>query len=533
MSKGKGDLETEVYNSGPPHVEQPAWQKKLAMSEKKLKKLEGIVKLTRRISPAGEQLTFEQALSLARRNAEAYDKFLSSGAPINALEVRWGAQKELCRVIQNRADGVREVTFNRPLAEDTVLQLWRSGDRALDPVPLLFLDLERVPSQGISRTESYPNGQNITLCVRKEQDEEFKIKLSFAIDKEIFGTAKELAATEDERWETADKKSFHAMPVWKYDHNKANSNQVYAAPTNYWYYVRAAMMVLLVGFGAYFWGRYLATDKAKEDMLAQSKARAEAVQNSDAARDDSATAPADPETDDTTTAQTTGTETQQSVDPTPATHASIHRRGKPGYAEVPFSRRERPDTSNTSTPIAMLDTVAAPDPVETPDPVMSVNTVEQTYAPRKNGNTYWDRQCEARLASLKLVYVEELNDSSLDKESRIRVRAEFIKSLEGRGIKVLPEGKSATLADGIVRLRFKPDKIAGGAVFAEMHDNNDQYIWDDKAGCDTTINGSLKTVLGDASQRLGELMVAAIQHAQRNAVEQQVSQSSHTGGGGQ
>jgi hypothetical protein len=470
MSDGKGDLETEVDNSGPPHVERPTWQKKLAMSDENLKYLRNVLKLIRRISPAGENLTFEQALSLVRRNAEVYDRFLLSGAPITALEVRWGAHKELCRVIQNRADGVREVTFNRPLAEDTVLQLWRSGDMDFDEVPLLFLDLEEVPSQGFSRTELYLNGQKITLFVRKEENGEFSIKLSFAIDKEFLSDDEEFLEAEDERQETARNATSQGVSECSEDHTTTSSHPMYAAPpTNYSYHMRAAAMVLLVSLGAYFWGSYLATQKAKEDMLAENKSHAEAARKSEAARDNTAIASADHELHGATLVQTTGTETQQTVDPTPTTHATIRWRGELAFVEVP-------------------------------------------------------------------IYFEELNHASLDKESKIRVRAEFIKSLEGQGIKVCTEGKNVKLPDGIVRLRFELDKTADGTVFAEVRDKNCQYISSDKAGCDTTISGNLNTVFEDVSQRLGTLMVAAMQHVQlqRNGVEQQAaSPNGHTGEGGQ
>lgn len=499
-----GDVRSD--NSDPTHGRKSELRRKIGMTEEQIKEKVRIVKLMRRISPAGDALTFEQALRLAERNAEIYRRFLASKIPINALEVRVGPRK-IFGAKQNRVDGIQELTeYRRSLPEDTVLQILRPADKQFDEVPLLFQDLEGIPLGGVSTTKRYPNGQVVTLYVMKELNNEFNIKLSFAAAPETLPKPPQVFNAEDLKQQTSEPKP-KAKAAFLKSHRRSSDSKrswlgsIYVPVQAYTYGMRAMASVLVICaiFTAFCLGSHRSYGKAQrlaliesgQQMLITDVSESTWVGESELiSRVERNTLPPD--------AGMTKAAVQAPVAP-----SAIWRR-EMGHAIV------------SSEPELLIDSFETHTLAVTSETARRGETGEQGETATPKFITSWDKQCEAMLAKLRRVYVEDLTDPSVDNDARLRVRTEFVRVLTRQGIKVLEKGEKEQAADAIVHLRFEPDKTASGAVFAELRNSAGQYIWDDKAGCETTVNGNLDTILSNASRRLGILMVVAIQQAQRN-----------------
>lgn len=156
-----------------------------------------LLRLIRSTTSDGERLTYEQVLNQAKHNAEVYEQFLASKAPINALEVRVG-QTRVWHTVLSHPDGIKETTFERDLPHNAVLHVWRSADREFGEVPLLFHVMEETPMEGLSRTERYSNGRSMTLHVKPNENGEFSIKLSFAVEGRAISGVEHLTVVKNE-----------------------------------------------------------------------------------------------------------------------------------------------------------------------------------------------------------------------------------------------------------------------------------------------------------------------------------------------
>lgn len=168
-----------VTSSEPPEprAELEELLSKLDISEEKFNQWRQMSRVMRRLYPGAKDLTFDEISFLAQRQAESYEEFVSSNARIGRVELRVGEMKFWPPAL-NQPDGVTEYTFERRLPKDGLLQVWREADEEFDEVPLLFQDLAGVSHEGLVLTQRYGKDRSITLEVRKNQYDEYEIKLT-------------------------------------------------------------------------------------------------------------------------------------------------------------------------------------------------------------------------------------------------------------------------------------------------------------------------------------------------------------------
>lgn len=495
MDNEAGGLRPKSDNADPPGRERPSSRRELNMGEEQLKRWVRVVRLMRRISPAGDCLTFEQALNLSSVYDETYKRFLASRTPIGSLEVRVGAET-LLGMIQNHPNGVREIKFKRAFSDGTVLQIWRSADAHFDDVPLLFQELQEVTAEGVSRTQHYPNGQSLTVYVIRESDGEFSIKLSFAAREE---------ADVDRQADTGGPKTAAA--------GVAGAG---AAPK---YKARAAGAMLAVLLAVHlFWGSGLlparrAAGQRGEPYVVGGVSIEEA-------------SPAKP-------SERTAAPLENAADTAPAVEtggggAAVRQPGRPAVPTI-IRRGE----------MGRVTVVSASEPIAQPDSSPAAAATLGASAGRDESQalaaaaavvTEWDLHREIKLGGVKRVYVDEVSDARIDANSKSRIRTGVAHMLERQGIEVLKVRADGQPSVNVLTLRFEPDETYSGAIFAELRDGKGQYIWDNKTGCRTGFGGDWGATLDDASQRLGMIMVAAIQRAQSNSDAYQQSLSAQMGG---
>jgi hypothetical protein len=447
----------------------------------------------RRISPAGDRLTFEQALNLASAHDEIYKRFLASRVPIGSLEVRVGGET-LLGMIQNHPNGVREIKFKRAFRDGTVLQIWRSADAHFDDVPLLFQELEEVTSEGVSKTQHYPNGQSLTVYVVRESDGEFSIKLSFAAREEA----------DRDRWENTGEPKVAA---------------VVAAATGETpkYKARAAgAMLALFLASQLFWGGGLLLATRAIGQRGEPYVVSNIVPEQDLPVNLRALIPVAPEA---AADAAPAVETKEEGAAATSVPSTIIRRGEMGRVNVISAAEPLVQSDSSLATAATLVT-----PASAADGEPQVLTTPSTVV------TGWDLQREIKLSGVRQVYVAEISDAQLDANLKSRIRAGVAQTLEKQGIEVLKVRAEGQSVDSVLTLRFEPDETYSGAIFAELRDGKGHFIWDNKTGCRILVGDDWVETLDDASQRLGLLMVAAIKHAQSNADIYQQSLNTQIGG---
>lgn len=465
------------------------------MGEEQLERWARLVRLMRRIHPAGASLTFQQSLALAKTFEGLFNRFIESRAAIGSLEVRVGAEP-LLGMIQNHPNGVREIRFKRAFAADTVLQIWRSADPLFDAVPLLFLALDEVTAEGVSRTQHYPNGQSLTLFVARESDGEYHIKLSFAAGEE----AERDPHNSPAEWEIAAAASSAAGAAGA-EKPKAKARAA------------AVAFAFLLVCQPFWMNRFVSAPRAGGQSVA-------AAADVAVAHDASGSAVLAPSSDGAGSDAAYPTEvgrTQSITGPAAAPPAgTVIKRGELARVVV-VSSSETPGEPSASAGAAL-------------GAAMTAARTERQRLSDGAVVTAWDLQREIKMSEVKRVYVDEVRDARLDENLKSSIREGIRQALSKQRIEVLDERAEVRAADSVLTLRFEPDETSSGAVFGELRDGKGQYIWDSKAGCRTVADGDLAAALGDASQRLGMLMVAAIQQAQSNADAYQQGLAAQTAG---
>jgi hypothetical protein len=498
MSKDKGDHWPMFDGSVNSETEQcradiDQFLNRLMVSEEKLKKWRQLVMLMRRISRSEEPLSFEQICMFAQHYAETYERFLASKVPINALEVRVGEMK-FWNTILNHPDGMKETTFERYLPQDSVLQVWRSADMEFDEVPLLFQALEDIPSEGLSTTENYQNGRSITLDVKKQQNGEFKIKLSFAVGEGLVKPAQLL--NRDETLDADTGRVSRPMFEWAYADNDNLWPKVFTFAANYGSTFMA--LAVLVCFLLNPLNGYFCAPKAQENTGAQA---AQAVVKQPVALPADSSPPGDP--------WSLIIQAQKKTEP--AQRAGQSKKLPTQSAAPSTTIPAQPAIPRAKPPLlAPSDkSYRAADLYEAMSVVIPNNLVQQ------------------KLAKMTQVFVEEPNDAMLDAHAKLSVRAKVsmrekvTAALKKYGITPLTKEEDKSRANGIIELQVGPNEIKNGKVYVILYDKNNQFILVAPTECKVQSTERLC----EASQRLGEFVVQAIQEAKSSIDKQEPAPS--------
>ena len=516
MSTDNGGNGDQRFESEDTEFPDTGWLKEIGMSEEQLRRWGQLMKVARCLSAADEHLTFERSLILAKRNAEIYERFLASGAPVKTFEFRIGGER-VSTLDLTRPDGAREFMFKRPPGRDTVLQLWRLPDESFDEVPLLFQNLEGISSEGVSRTERYKNGQAITLDVKKDVNGEFLIKLSFGMEEDEGRSDKKASAAR-----VKIKAPRQGMRDWQSCPYPPVHSAVYSSGP---YYETRAMrcLVPLIAVGAVFLSFFsLGTYFLGTHQASPTVTRSEAASTPPGEKP---TVPA-PNTDG---AQVT----------TPPPQLNKSAAPQAGEAGNLLTRRLSPPIRRGE--MERVKVQASPTPLSEPSPESAASavsnsgaavTVTQATLPGTEEAINKNKQGGDRLADINRVYVESPSDGRLSKKDISQLRAEFIKALQERSDEAVTSVEDKDSADGIVRLRFDPNETNGGVISAALIDSDGLQIWGGKIGCDILADVYSGALLNYASQQLGELMGVTIRQAKSSRDAQTSGPDGGVGEGG-
>jgi hypothetical protein len=302
------------------------------------------------------------------------------------------------------------------------------------------------------------------------------------------------------------RRRFHTLDV---------SSAVYASISNHGFKIVAGMLMLLVSVVGYSWKSYFATKNSKEGIFIGSGISVEATQNVNSAQSNSAAAHTYSKVDRKTQSQKTSTTRASNQPPTQSSRKidDVARKIIPNT----------PDLVATSSTRSMLlaQMVRAK--------VTKISEPEESFGHAEIPNK-WEIQYKSKLAEIKQIYVEGLDNTDLDKDLQSRVLVKFIKALEKKGIEVLTKKEDKYRANGIAKLQFGPKEIKSGSVSVDLRDNKDHNIntWVASTECKIPSKKALHTVLCEASQQLGDKMVAAIQEAHSNVDKQEPSSSDNS-----
>jgi hypothetical protein len=519
MESSKQGPRSESTDPEPPEVEKYAGRRETTMDKEVLSEGARVFRLMRRISELGERLTYEQALILAKRYAEIYKLFRVSGVPVEALEVRVKDRKIL-GAIQNRPDGLRELTCEYKCTdpEDTVLQVWRSADKQFDAVPLLFQELEEVTAKGVSRIEHFPNGQSITLLVIKEQHGVFSVKISFAagvnIDEGIPRNNSKAASAAGSGSLGSDSglrasyvaaaaaTGVKAKTTYRQTTGGEGFPNLWIQPSGFQVLLKpllAVSLVLLLGAGSFF-GGYVSATKTRDAELGRTSTSTSVGQNPNPAGEYAAMSGA-PQGDEASS---------QDED-----------------ASRPVLTQAKANTPVWVGPIATINVFSPPEPLKEsalsatagPDAMLSIECPEQGGVLHAQVIINQNASCDSRLIT-KPVYVEKLEASNLDENSRQRVHFEITKALERQGFMVV-EKDTEQIRAAVVRLRFEAVATDDKKDAAESRNDKGKFPWNDELRNQASTARQHSMTLSDASQRLGMLTAAAIQQAPNTISSQQ------------